>query len=90
MLHPTERPVQEAVAAKIDPLSPERNPEPCTIDLHERQTGVSFRRLFGPYLRGARAITLIDPYLREASLNKSSFPKQFELRDLGSYKNWIF
>ena len=64
LLHPTERPVQESAAAKIDPLFPERNPEPCTIDLHERQTGVSFRRLFGPYLRGARALTLIDPYLR--------------------------
>ena len=63
LLHPAERPSQDA-AAKIDPLSPERNPEPCTIDIKEGQTGISFRRLFAPYLRGAKSVTLTDPYLR--------------------------
>ena len=63
LLHPTERPSQDG-AAKLDPLSPERNPERCTIDIKEGQTGISFRRLFGPYLRGAKSVTLTDPYLR--------------------------
>ncbi len=62
-LHPVERPSQDA-APTIDPLSPERNPEPCTIDIKEGQTGISFRRLFSPYLRGAQSVTLTDPYLR--------------------------
>ncbi len=64
LLHPTERPSEEAAAPKIDPLPAERSPEPCTLDLKDGQTGFSFRRLFGPYLRGARTITLVDPYIR--------------------------
>ena len=82
LLHPTERPAEEP-GAKIDPLSPERNPEPCTIDIKEGQTGISFRRLFGPYLRGAKAVTLVDPYLRldYQILNLLSFIELLEPED---------
>src|SRR5262245_36091977 len=61
-LHPTERPTKDAV--KVDPLSPDRAPEACTIEVKDGQTGISYRRLFGPYLRGAHAVTLVDPYIR--------------------------
>lgn len=63
-LHPVERPNPEAATPKLEPLSPERAPEPGTVELKEGQTGVSFRRLFGPYLRGARTVSLVDPYIR--------------------------
>lgn len=31
----------------------------------ENQTGLSFRKLFGDYVTGAKQITLIDPYIRQ-------------------------
>ena len=64
LLHPPERPTEESAAPKVDALPAERRPEPCTIDLKEGQTGISFRRLFGPYLQGAKTVMLVDPYLR--------------------------
>ena len=64
LLHPPERPSEETAAPKVDALPAERRPEPSAIDLKEGQTGISFRRLFGPYLQGAKAVTLVDPYLR--------------------------
>jgi ATP-dependent Lon protease len=64
LLHPLERPTAEAVAQQVDPLAPERSPQPCTVDLRDGQSGVSYRRLFGPYLRGAREIAVVDPYIR--------------------------
>jgi ATP-dependent Lon protease len=64
LLHPPLRPTAEADAQRVDPLAPDRTPQPCAVDLQEGQTGVSYRRLFGPYLRGARKIALVDPYIR--------------------------
>ena len=63
-LHPAVRPSKDAVITKAEPLSPERPPEPGTVEIKEGQTGISYRKLFGPYLRGARTVTLVDPYLR--------------------------
>ncbi|MBV8216445.1 MAG: BREX system Lon protease-like protein BrxL [Verrucomicrobia bacterium] len=64
LLHPPQRPTVEAAAQQVDPLAPDRMPQACTVDLQEGQTGVSYRRLFEPYLRGAREIALVDPYIR--------------------------
>jgi ATP-dependent Lon protease len=64
LLHPVEKPLKDETASKVDPLSPDRVAVAATIDIKEGQTGISFRRLFAPYLRGATKITLIDPYLR--------------------------
>ncbi len=64
LLHPPERPSKDTGIPKVIPFPSERTPEPCTIDLSDGQTGVSYRRLFGPYLLGAHRITLVDPYLR--------------------------
>jgi len=38
--------------------------EPGQIILHENQEGISFEKLFAPYLTGAKNITLTDPYIR--------------------------
>jgi len=64
MLHPAEKPKEEATAPKADPLPATRAPEVTSIDIKEGETGVSYRKLFEPYLRGAKEITLVDPYIR--------------------------
>lgn len=38
--------------------------EPGQVLLKDNQTGVSFRKLFGDYLKNAQNITLQDPYIR--------------------------
>lgn len=45
------------------PSAPE--PEEQHIVIKENQKGVSYQRLFAPYLKGATEIHLIDPYLRK-------------------------
>jgi len=47
------------------PVSAKR-PEPKAghLALRENQRGVSYEKLFGPYLEGAHSITIIDPYIR--------------------------
>lgn len=63
--HPDERPVpEEDVAQKIDPLSPSRKPEEVTLDLADGQTGISYKKLFSPYLKGAKLVKIYDPYIR--------------------------
>lgn len=63
-LHPSEKPPVDEGQPKADPLAAERPPVPMTIELKDGQTGISFRRIFGPYLKGASRITLVDPYIR--------------------------
>jgi len=64
LLHPLEKPVEDANSPKMDPLPLERNAEPMTLDIKEGETGISYRRLFEPYLKGVTEITLVDPYIR--------------------------
>lgn len=47
-----------------DPFSPTREPAKTSIDLAEGQRGVSYQRLFTPYLRGANRVRVVDPYIR--------------------------
>jgi ATP-dependent Lon protease len=35
-----------------------------TIHIHEGETGYSYQNLFGPYLKGAKKIYVVDPYVR--------------------------
>lgn len=49
---------EKTVATKILDLKPHQ-----TI-LKDNQTGISYKKLFGDYLRGAQNITLQDPYIR--------------------------
>jgi len=62
--HPTERPNPEEKAKDVDPLTADRTPEEKTIDILENQKGVSFERLFLPYIKDATLIKIFDPYIR--------------------------
>lgn len=47
-----------------EPSAQTIKPDPKHIIIRDNQTGISYRRLFGDYLKGAKTITLTDPYLR--------------------------
>ena len=40
-------------------------PKEGHIEIFENQRGITFDKLFGPYLRGAKKIVLTDPYVRQ-------------------------
>jgi len=40
------------------------DPKPKVLTILDNQTGISYNKLFGSYLKGASNITLIDPYIR--------------------------
>ncbi|WP_428236550.1 protease Lon-related BREX system protein BrxL [Gracilimonas sp.] len=44
--------------------SSQKLPEAGQKIIRENQTGVSYKKLFGPYLKGATEIEVIDPYIR--------------------------
>ena len=63
--HPTVKPEPEQDDEKVvDPLSTKRKPVSTVIDIKEGQKGISFAKLFFPYLEGSKEIKVIDPYLR--------------------------
>ena len=43
------------------------------VTLRENQTGVSYERLFGPYLKGATEILVYDPYIRHIHQVRNMF-----------------
>lgn len=49
--------------AKPEP-PPVPDPQPGSIEIRENQTGISYERMFGPYLKGASRVDLVDPYIR--------------------------
>ena len=62
--HPDERPNPEEETKKVDPLAPDRIPEEKTVDLVEGQKGISFEKLFLPYVKGSKSVKICDPYIR--------------------------
>jgi ATP-dependent Lon protease len=62
--HPSERPDPEVEKTRIDPLDSSRQPEEKTVDISEGQRGVSFEKLFAPYMKGAKEVRIFDPYIR--------------------------
>lgn len=62
--HPETPPDPEKEKQQFDPLSPDREPVETSIEIQEDQRGISFEKLFVPYLRGAKRIILYDPYIR--------------------------
>ncbi len=62
--HPEERPNAEEEKRRIDPLSPERAPQTGTVDIAEGQKGISYEKLFLPFLKDAKSIKICDPYIR--------------------------
>lgn len=43
---------------------PRLNLEPHEVEIKDNQTGISYKKLFGNYLKGAINITIQDPYIR--------------------------
>jgi ATP-dependent Lon protease len=60
----TETPVEakKVVKVKIKEKKPEL--EPKHIVVQENESGHSYQKLYGPYLKGAKMIELQDPYIR--------------------------
>ena len=56
--------VTAAVPVERTSKMPMRAPEEKHLVFQENQKGVSFDKLFGPYMAGASKITITDPYLR--------------------------
>lgn len=54
---------KEEVSIAAEESKP-NNLEPHQTILKDNQTGVSYKRLFGAYLKGAQKITIQDPYIR--------------------------
>jgi ATP-dependent Lon protease len=51
-------------AERPDPVRIEAEPTETHIACAENKRGLTFDRLFGPYLKGAQQITITDPYIR--------------------------
>ena len=63
-------PSQEPAPAEAEPIQTNEVPassEPFIghREYRENQRGVSYERLFGPYLEGVRKVEIIDPYIRK-------------------------
>jgi hypothetical protein len=56
--------VEKGEAEEVDPLSINRQPFETTFDIYEGQKGISYPKLFKPYLAGAKVVKLVDPYIR--------------------------
>jgi ATP-dependent Lon protease len=64
LLHPIEKPSDDPLEKQSGIAKPNTSAEAKTVEIRDGQTGISYRRLFEPYLRGATKILLIDPYIR--------------------------
>lgn len=64
LMHPSERPQPEDKSEESDPLSLDRQPKESVLDIKEDQKGISYEKLFQPYIVGARHIKIFDPYMR--------------------------
>ena len=62
--HPEEKPESEKAEEPVDMLGPDRKPIETTLNITEGQRGISYARLFTPYLKGAKSIKLVDPFIR--------------------------
>lgn len=59
-----ERPKPHKEVKKDDSLAPDRVPEEKDLVIKEGQKGISYERLFFPYVKGATSIMIYDPYIR--------------------------
>lgn len=55
---------EEEAASSENTGSPTENLQPHEIEIQEGQTGISYKKLFAPYMRGAKTITLNDTFIR--------------------------
>ncbi len=61
--HPDKKPEPEE-DTEVDPFSPDRKPVETSLDIADGQKGVSYAKLFSPYLSGTKSVKLVDPYIR--------------------------
>lgn len=61
---PGAAPVPEPSAGATAAVSVTERPKAGHFTFNENQKGVTFDKLFGPYLVGAQKITITDPYIR--------------------------
>jgi ATP-dependent Lon protease len=62
---PQEGAIEVPTATSIEnPKSPIENLKEGHVEIKENQKGVSFDKLFGPYIRGATKIVVTDAYIR--------------------------
>ena len=62
--HSNEQPVQNKEEQRADPYAADRKPVEGTIDISESQKGISYEKLFLPYVKEAKLIKIYDPYIR--------------------------
>lgn len=62
--HIEDNPKPYKIDKKYDPLDPDRAPEETVLDIKEGQKGISYEKLFFPYIKGVRSITIYDPYIQ--------------------------
>ncbi len=54
----------DALEAKRGPINADEPLKPKEICIRENQKGISYKELFGNYLKGAKTIQITDPYIR--------------------------
>ena len=59
----------EEASAAVEPIEPELVQETNAakeghVEIKENQKGISYEKLFSPYIKGAEKITITDPYIR--------------------------
>jgi len=64
ILHPANKPEPEENDMKVDPFLPDRKPIETVLDITDGEKGLSYVKLFGPYLKNAGFVKLVDPYIR--------------------------
>lgn len=65
LTHPNSKPEEPCEKKEsVAPLSVDRKPVKTSLEIKEGQNGISYAKLFKPYLEGAKSITLNDPYIR--------------------------
>jgi len=55
-------PEKEKIDSEVDQEPPKESHQ---RSIYENQTGISYKKLFGKYLKGASEIQVIDPYIRQ-------------------------
>ena len=62
---PNQSAVQAPSVSASEPAQPQAAElQTCIKEIRENQKGISFKKLFGDYIKGAHTITLVDPFIR--------------------------
>ena len=62
---PAKQTAQASTAVASEPVQPQAAElQTCIKEIRENQKGISYKKLFGGYIKGAHTITLVDPFIR--------------------------